>query len=254
MRDLEGRVAVVTGAASGIGRALAARFAGEGMRVVLADIDGAAVRELGETLRPAAVAQVTDVSDEESVHALADRAYEAFGAVHLLCNNAGVAARGGQPVWETAAADWDWVLGVNLLGVVHGIRAFVPRMLAQGGDAHIVNTASLAGLVSFAGGGAYGASKHAVVTLSEQLALELHELGPSIGVSVLCPGLVRTPMTAQLGFEGGIDPEVVAGHVVEAIREERFWVLTHPEWTDLVRVRCTGIIEGTAPQAPAPSP
>ncbi|MGH8909022.1 MAG: SDR family NAD(P)-dependent oxidoreductase [Egibacteraceae bacterium] len=275
MKELQGRVAVVTGAGSGIGRGLAVRFAQEGMQVVLTDIDEEALRALEGTLGPAAIAHVTDVSDEESVRALADRAYEAFGAVHVLCNNAGVVGPPG-PVWESTAADWEWVLGVNLLGVVHGIRVFVPRMLTQGSDAHIVNTASLAGLVSFPGVGAYGASKHAVVTLSEQLALELREHGAAIGVSVLCPALVRTRIfeaernrPARLRNPGqrpnlpdervtefsaaGLEPDVVADAVVNAIRDSRFSVLTHPEWLDAISARCAGIVEGTGPHTPKPS-
>jgi NAD(P)-dependent dehydrogenase (short-subunit alcohol dehydrogenase family) len=276
MRELQGRVAVVTGAASGIGRALAVRFAQEGMRVVLADIDGEALDALEGALGHTAIAHVTDVSNEASVHTLADRTYEAFGAVHILCNNAGVVTMSPGPVWESTAADWEWVLGVNLLGVVHGIRVFFPRMLTQGSDAHIVNTASMAGLVSFPGIGAYGASKHAVVALSEQLALELHEHGADIGVSVLCPGLVNTriieaernrparlrnPSSPPVPPDNlvaeflatGLAPDLVADATVEAIREQRFYVLTHPVWLEAIKTRCAGIIEGTGPQAPQSS-
>lgn len=277
MREFQDRVAVVTGAASGIGRALAIRFAKAGMRVTLADVDGEALRALAGTLGPTAIVHVTDVSDEASVRALADRVYEVFGAVHVLCNNVGVCVTSPRPVWESTAADWEWVLGVNLLGVVHGIRVFVPRMLAQGSAAHIVNTASLAGLVSFAGVGPYGASKHAVVTLSEQLALELREHGADIRVSLLCPGLVKTrileaernrptrlrnpgqrptlpdELVAQF-FATALEPDELAEAVVEAIRDERFYVLTHPEWLNAIRARCTRIAEGAAPQAPKPTP
>ena len=180
MESFQGKVAVITGAASGIGRALAQRCVQEGMKVVLADIEeGATV--LGVR---------TDVAQAAEVAALAQRTLESFGAVHLLFNNAGVAA--GGPLWEMSLQDWEWVLGVNLWGVVHGIRTFVPLLLQQGSEAHIVNTASIAGLVSTPGLGVYNVTKHSVVTLSETLYQELQQTGAPVHVSVLCPGWVNT--------------------------------------------------------------
>ena len=193
MKDLSGKVAVVTGGASGIGRALAERFVAEGMRLVLADIEEKALAGAAEELGAAGatvVPVVTDVSKEASVMALADRAYAELGAVHVLCNNAGVATGGLS--WELTEADWQWTLGVNLWGVIHGVRAFVPRMIAGGDDGHVVNTASMAGLLSAPFMGPYNASKFAVVTISEVLHHELAMTGAKVKVSVLCPGFVAT--------------------------------------------------------------
>ena len=187
------KVAVITGAASGIGRGLAERFAAEGMKVVLADVEEEALAKLEADLKAkdATVLTVrTDVSNATEVENLAVQTLEAFGAVHILCNNAGVVC--SRPVWEHTLADWEWVLGVNLWGVIHGIRSFVPRMLAQGNECHIVNTASILGLVSGSGEGIYKVSKHGVVVLSETLADELAQKGANIQVHVLCPGWVRT--------------------------------------------------------------
>ncbi|HSM76404.1 MAG TPA: SDR family NAD(P)-dependent oxidoreductase, partial [Bryobacteraceae bacterium] len=193
MKEFRNRVAVVTGAASGIGRALAVRFAAEGMKVVLADVEEPALQAAAQELRDAGAAVLalrTDVSQEADVEALAVRTYEAFGGAHIVCNNAGVASR-TVPSWEQTSADWQWVLSVNLWGVIHGIRAFVPRMLSSGGEGHIVNTASLAGLTSSPGLAPYNASKHAVATISESLYFELLAVPSSIRVSVLCPGWVN---------------------------------------------------------------
>jgi NAD(P)-dependent dehydrogenase (short-subunit alcohol dehydrogenase family) len=193
MKDFSGRIAVVTGAASGIGRALAERCAREGMRVVLADVEPGPLAEVEAGLRAGggtALAVRTDVSQAKDVEALAQKTLDAFGATHLLFNNAGVATSG--TVWESSLADWEWVIGVNLWGVIHGVRAFAPIMLAQDAEGHIVNTASLSGLISFPRGGAYAATKHGVVTLSEALHHELAERGERVKVSVLCPGLVQT--------------------------------------------------------------
>ncbi|HEY6460289.1 MAG TPA: SDR family NAD(P)-dependent oxidoreductase [Polyangiaceae bacterium] len=276
MRDLKGKVAVVTGGASGIGRAMAERFAREGMKVVIADVEEKALAQaaaaIGETADVIAVR--TDVSRWEDVAALADAAYAKFGATHVLCNNAGV-ARGGL-AWEMSAQDWDWVLGVNMWGVVHGIRAFVPRMIAQGGG-HVVNTASIAGLVSPPGMAAYCASKHAVVGLSECLHHEFAITGnaSTMHVSVVCPAWVKTNIadatrnqpeaakaaqkapTAQEAMldsfvrnaiAGGIPAAEVADQVLAAIVEERFWILTHPHLTKSVERRTRGIVEGKAPK------
>jgi NAD(P)-dependent dehydrogenase (short-subunit alcohol dehydrogenase family) len=170
MQEFEGKVAVVTGAASGMGLAFAERFAQEGMKVVLADVEEQALEAAVQELRRKetdVLGVVTNVSDAGAVDRLASRTLETYGKVHVVCNNAGVALHTGQGVWEHSLNDWQWLMGVNFWGVLHGIRTFVPVMLAQDEDAHIVNTSSLAGLV--AGSGAYGATKHAVVSLSESL-------------------------------------------------------------------------------------
>ncbi|MGH7308636.1 MAG: SDR family NAD(P)-dependent oxidoreductase, partial [Candidatus Rokuibacteriota bacterium] len=188
---LSGRVGVVTGGGSGIGRALAEALAREGMRLVVADVDESGMAATVAAIRAGggeAIAVRTDVSDLEQVRALADRAWAAFGGVHVLCNNAGVAVWGGL---ETATQrDWQWVLGVNLWGVIHGLLAFLPRMIDQGQGGHVVNTASMAGLIASQGLGVYNTSKYAVVGLSETLAKDLRPYG--IGVSVLCPMGVAT--------------------------------------------------------------
>ncbi|HXU91844.1 MAG TPA: SDR family NAD(P)-dependent oxidoreductase, partial [Methylomirabilota bacterium] len=191
--DLRDKTAVITGGASGIGRALTLRFAREGANVVVADVDAPGMEAVAAEARGfgvKAVAVATDVSQLAQVQALALRAFESFGAVHVLCNNAGVAAWGG--LESASHRDWQWVLGVNLWGVIHGVRSFVPRMIAQGEPAHVVNTASLAGLSSNPFLGVYNVTKHAVVTLSETLAQELAIMGTPVRVSVLCPGFVQT--------------------------------------------------------------
>jgi NAD(P)-dependent dehydrogenase (short-subunit alcohol dehydrogenase family) len=275
MQDVRGKVAVVTGAASGIGRALAERFAAEGMKVVLADIEQAALTRTVDALaaRGATVRAVpTDVARSGGVEALAAETLNAFGAVHLLCNNAGVVTAG--PTWELSVADWEWVLGVNLWGVIHGIRTFVPIMLRQDTECHIVNTASMAGLVSTPMNAPYNVSKHGVVTLSETLQHDLSLRGARIKVSVLCPGWVNTriiesernrpadlaagastPTPEQQAMEDtvrqllatGLPPEQVAARVFAAIREERFYVLTHPEWKEMIRTRMEDILEERPP-------
>lgn len=277
MKELSGKVAVVTGAASGIGRALADRFASEGMKVVLADVDAEALQRAEGELRNsgAAVAgRPTDVSKAEDVEALAEFAVDTFGAVHVVCNNAGVGV--GGVTWQNTVKDWEWVLGVNLWGVIHGIRSFVPRMLAQGGECHVVNTASGAGLHTRPWLAMYCASKHAVVALSESLYHELSLSGSTVRVSVLCPAVVNTrigesernrPEQLRDGASAGVPsqqmqvmeqafrallatglpPERVAEHVVEAIREERFYILTHEETKERVRARMEDILESRNP-------
>ncbi|MCX8474641.1 MAG: SDR family NAD(P)-dependent oxidoreductase [Sphingomonas sp.] len=194
MRELKGRTAVITGAGSGIGAALARRAAAEGMNVVLADIQRAEAAAVAEEIgTDRALAVHCDVTDEASVTALADAAYARFGAVDLLCNNAGIVPGGRhRRVWEYTPGDWHWSIGVNLYGVVHGLRVFVPRMITQGTPAHILNTASVAGMVSGSGSACYGAAKHAVVRVTEALYAGLREEQAPIGVTMLCPGLVRT--------------------------------------------------------------
>lgn len=276
MRELKGKVAVVTGAASGIGRAMAERFAREGMRLVLADVQEGPLGEARDAIGRGgveAIAVRTDVSRWEEVDALAKRAFEAYGAAHVLCNNAGVGA--GGLCWEMPAADWEWVLGVNLWSVVHGIRAFVPRMIAQG-EGHVVNTASIAGLLSAPGMGPYCATKHAVVAISECLHHDLTITGNAskVHVSVVCPAWVKTniadaarnrPASARAAKErspqeqmleelvraavaGGIPAAEVADQVLQAVVEERFWVLTHPKTKKAVERRMRGILEGTLPE------
>ena len=275
MRELRGKTAVVTGAASGIGRALAHRFAVEGMQVVLADIEPGPLEEAAAALRDegaTVLAVPTDVSRGDQVQALADRAVERFGRVDVVCNNAGVSV--GGPIWECTVADWEWVLGVNLWGVIHGVRTFVPILLRQGGEGHVVNTASVAGLTSGPFMGIYNVTKHGVVTLSETLHKDLRLLGSSIRVSVLCPGFVNTriadsdrnrpsPLANPVERErpeelermiramlaSGLPPAQVAAMVVDAIRTERFYVLTHPDLTRLVRQRMEDILEQRVPEA-----
>ncbi|HZA00466.1 MAG TPA: SDR family NAD(P)-dependent oxidoreductase [Acidimicrobiales bacterium] len=276
MDDFEGKVAVVTGAASGIGRALATRFAREGMHVVLADVDGAALDEatgaVGTEPGAGDVAGVaTDVRDPAAVDALADAAYGRFGAVHVLCNNAGVAV--GGMAWTVPADRWRWIVEVNLLGVAHGIRSFVPRMIEQG-EGHVVNTASAAGLLTSPMMGPYTATKHAVVALSESLHFDLQVTGASLGVSVLCPEFVRTniadaervrpddvaPAEGATNFSAdqirgfldalvdtGIDPAEVAEQVVDAVRTGRFWILTHPTTLPAVQRRWDAIASDGQP-------
>jgi NAD(P)-dependent dehydrogenase (short-subunit alcohol dehydrogenase family) len=251
----DGKVAVVTGGGSGIGRALALAFAREGARVVLADVDRAAMTAVAKevrALKAKALTVRTDVTRLASVQALADRAWKAFGGVDVLCNNAGVAAWGG--LERATHRDWQWVLGVNLWGVIHGIEAFVPRMIAEGRRGHVVNTASMAGLIASQGLGVYNTSKYAVVGLSETLAKDLRPHG--IGVSVLCPMGVETRIRESernrppaLRNEGGTEtaaveligrylaPEAVAQMVLAAIRRGELYVITHDEGLEPLRRR-----------------
>jgi NAD(P)-dependent dehydrogenase (short-subunit alcohol dehydrogenase family) len=241
-------VAVVTGGASGIGLALAERFAAEGMSVVLADVDEPRLREVEARLSEGgtdAVGVVCDTSSADAVDALAAAVLDRFGAAHVLCNNAGVAGVGD--AWRGDIGLWHRVVGINLMGVVHGIRAFLPIMSEQG-EGHIVNTASMAGLIAMPGAAPYNATKHGVVAISEGLFIELRATGSPVGVSVLCPGFVRTrllegepdvpaasPIAAMMshvlraGVEAGLDPADIAAEVVDAIRAERFWILTHAD-------------------------
>jgi NAD(P)-dependent dehydrogenase (short-subunit alcohol dehydrogenase family) len=273
MRELRGKVVVVTGGASGIGRALAERFAAEGAKVALADVEPGALDEAAAALRArgtAVLAVPTDVSKAEQVQALCDRTVAEFGRVDVVCNNAGVAVSG--PAWEHTLADWEWVLGVNLWGVIHGVRTFVPVMLRQGGEGHIVNTASAAGLTSNPFMSIYNVTKHGVVTLSETLHKELGMLGAPIKVSVLCPGFVQTRILdaernrpaalqnpgntvqnpqfedmARAAIAAGLPPAEAAARVVDAVKNERFYVLTHPEFAQGVRERMEDILEDRNP-------
>jgi NAD(P)-dependent dehydrogenase (short-subunit alcohol dehydrogenase family) len=262
MDELHGRVAVVTGAASGVGRALCEAFAAEGMHVVAADVDPARLGEAAEQIAAESGAEVlavpADVSRREDVDALARAAVERFGKVHVLCNNAGVTRPG--PAWELTHEQWEWVIGVDLWGVIHGIEAFVPRMIEHGEPAHVVNTASVGGLVAFPGLAAYSAAKFGVVGLSESLAHDLRAAGAPIGVSVLCPGPIATSFRAHSrALQPGADeaerlPDVagefdwrsaedVARDVVAAVKAGRFWILTHPAYKETIERRCRGIVE-----------
>jgi NAD(P)-dependent dehydrogenase (short-subunit alcohol dehydrogenase family) len=271
MKHFKDRVAVVTGAASGIGLALAERFAAEGMKVVMADIEGAALATAAEGLRgkaPAVLATPVDVSRPEDVERLARETYQAFGAAHVLCNNAGVAVIGA--VHEHTLADWQWVINVNLWGVIHGVRAFLPRMLAGGDEGHIVNTASMAGLTTAPFMSVYDVTKHGVVALSESMYKELQVTGSPIGVSVVCPGLIDTnimrssrnrpealaeagkagPMAQAFGqsladrLAGGYPPSEVAAQVARGIREDRFYIVpAQPEVKGGIAIRAQDLIE-----------
>ncbi len=255
MTELGGGVAVVTGGASGIGRAMAERFARERAKVVVADIDARALAAVVDSIKARggeALGVPTDVTDLSSVQALAAAAFEAFGKVSVLCNNAGVALWGG--LESATHRDWQWVLGVNLWGVIHGVEAFVPRMIASKEPGHIVNTASMAGLVATRGLGVYNTSKYAVVGLSETLAKDLRSY--HIGVSVLCPMGVATQIResarnrpADLTNDAPsavesvelmgrtLAPAVVAEMVLSAIRANRLYVITHEEGLEALRRR-----------------
>ena len=279
MQEFGGRVAVVTGGASGIGFSLASAFAAEGMKVVLGDIEAPALDEAVAKLTATGAEVIgvrTDVSDAAQVQALADAAVARFGAVHVLCNNAGVGAGGLS--WEAPLDTWEWVLGVNLWGVIHGLRSFVPILMQQP-EAHVVNTASVAGLVAGPFMGPYNASKHAVVALSETLHHEMALMAPHVHVSVLCPGWVQTRIAesarnrpdtpgnmpeANAGFaqvlapliDNGMPPAAVAATVLGAIRSEQFWILPHDEseefWVGFVNKRAQSLVDRANPTIQAP--
>jgi NAD(P)-dependent dehydrogenase (short-subunit alcohol dehydrogenase family) len=276
MQELRGKVAVVTGGASGIGLAMAERFAREGMKLVLADVERGRLDEATARLRADGVevlATLTDVSDAAQMDALGAATLDAFGAAHVVCNNAGVAL--GGRMWELTTADWKWVIDVNLWGVIHGVRVFAPHLIAQD-EGHIVNVASVAGLLSVPGLGPYSVTKHGVVTLSETLYGELVATDSKVRVSVVCPAWVKTgifdadrnrpaadsnPETEQeakrlekykqlgaLLLSNAMTASEVADRVFEAVAEERFYVLPHAEVTAAVQGRLANIVESRNPE------
>ena len=271
MQSFQNKIAVVTGAASGIGKAMSKRFASEGMHLVLADIESAPLSEFASELRASGsrvIFQQVDVSKPDHLQALAAQAYSEFGSVHLLCNNAGILPPGA-PVWNEPLSTWHWALNVNFFGVLHGVQAFVPRMLEANHEAHIVNTASLAGLTARPLMSAYNVSKHAVVALSECLHAELQLTSDKIHVSVLCPAFAKTRLAestrnqpgphadpaASFGFyealkhtvEEGTPPEHIAEAVLQAVRDNKFWILTHPQFDQSIRDRFESILARTNP-------
>ena len=273
MQDLADRVAVITGAASGIGQSLARRFAREGMKLVLADIEEAALLEVEKELRlggTPVLAVKTDVSRKASVFALADRAFDAFGRVHIVCNNAGVSGGLGH-IWDIPDQDWEWIMAVNVYGVLHGIQAFVPRMIEHGEEGLILNTSSVVGLTTGTSS-AYGVTKHAVTRMTEGLHYDLRAAGSKLRAALLVPGATATnilyadrnrPQTllvprneeAQAALiqrrqtrheqlqEIGMTPEQLADITLEGIRQDRLYIIADPERTTReVRLRMEGIV------------
>lgn len=271
LTEFQGRVAVVTGAASGIGKALCERFAREGMRIVMADVEHERLKHAAadvEALGAEVLFVRTDVSRADDLSALRDATLERFGAVHVLCNNAGVFA--GGLCWDAISTDWEWVMGVNVYGILHGIRAFVPYMLEQNEPGHVVNTCSMAGLINMPLSGAYSVSKHAALSLTETLYHELRIKQSPVGVSALCPELIRTRIghsernrpahlkrpegsatpeqtlveqAIKSSTEGGIEPAVMADRVYHGIREDRFYLLAEEgtSWDHACRTRLDDI-------------
>jgi len=280
MKDFAGKTAVVTGAASGMGRAFAERFAAEGMKVVLADIEApaldAAVAQMSDAGHDV-IGVLTDVSKQEALQELAQRAVDAYGKVHVVCNNAGVDGYLGT-IWEASPRDWQWTFGVNFWGVVHGVTAFMPILLAQGEEAHIVNTSSATAIVP--GSNIYSVTKHAVLAYSEAIYAQLKQIDAKVGISALCPGTVNTKLFyggrnrpeelrnpgQSFGNEPGdearvtlrgvlaqsIPPSDVADILLDAIRNERFYVLTDEAWDERSRLREEAILARGVPPAQRP--
>jgi NADP-dependent 3-hydroxy acid dehydrogenase YdfG len=280
MKKFKDKVAVITGAASGIGYGIAQRCVQEGMKVVLADIEAGALEQAADKLlgcNGKVLSVPTDVSKIDDVNALAQKTIDAFGAVHLLFNNAGV-VRGG-PIWKNSLADWEWIIGVNLWGLIHGVKVFVPIMLDQQTECHIVNTSSIAGLNSGSGSGLYRVTKHGIVAYSESLYHDLRAIKAKIGVSVLCPGSVNTRITESQRnrpsrlqnpkrkqnltpeqadnlerffrqVRNGMTPAQVADQVFEAIKENSFYIITPSKYIEAVKMRMEDIIQGRNPTLP----
>lgn len=269
--ELAGKTAVITGGASGIGLAMAERFGAEGMNVVIADVEEKALNEANDALLAKGIdsrAMRCDVSDLGSIEALADFAYEEFGNVHILCNNAGVVHR--DRVWEASIESWEWVIGVDLWGPIYGVKTFVPRMIASGEPGHVINTASTAGILAFPGICSYDVAKQGVVALSEVLLVDARNAGVPILASVLCPGVVRTKIGisernrpgnvqgAGFGTQGlttateAMDPEQVADDVLAAVRDGKFWIMTHPRYVGLAQERAQSMGNGGVPPVPSP--
>lgn len=275
MKEFKNRVAVVTGAASGIGRGIADRCQQEGMKIVLADIEEETLKKTEEEVKTAGadtLAVLIDVSKAEDIESLAKKTLDAFGAVHLLFNNAGVSVNARTSISENTLADWEWIMGVNLWGVIHCLRKFVPIMLQQKTVGHIVNTASIAGFMSTPGMAIYHVTKHGIVTLSETLYHELKLKESKIGVSVLCPGFVRTQIlesernrptdlrnpsnnkNADQEFENVIQEGMTPGQVTEkvfnAIQENKFYIFTHREFKKIFQLRFEDILQERNPTLP----
>jgi len=280
VKDFFGKTAVVTGAASGIGRALSEKFARLGMNVVMADIESRSLARAERQIDADTLAVETDVSDADSVEHLAEESFDRFGPVHVLCNNAGVFVGGS--MWDAPLEDYEWLMRVNVWGVIHGIRSFVPRMIAHGEPAHVVNTSSMAGLTSLPYAGIYHMTKHAVMGLSECLHHELRLADTRVHASVLCPELIATrihqaernrpdglkggttapggKLAQELidkaiseGVESGIPPARIADRVVDAIRDERFYILAEDAWRDTCNARLEDIREGRNPTLAPPA-
>ena len=274
MKELKGKVAAVTGAASGLGRAMALAFADQGMHVALGDVaDTSDVFAAVEAKGVSALAMKLDVSKPQEVEAFAELIDKDLGGAHVVCNNAGVSPLGA--AWEMSLDDWRWIVDVNLWGVIHGVRSFVPRLLKRN-EGHVVNTASVAGIINPPGSSAYNVTKHAVVALSETLHHDLRERGSAVGVSVLCPAyvptgiadsernrpagiqatvktkemLAREQMLKKAVSSGRLSADDVAKAVVQAIKEERFYILTHPRIKGAIGARMEDILNDRTPRNP----
>ena len=274
MKDFAGKVAVITGAASGMGRAMVRKAASEGMHVLAGDIDEAGLAETVGGLENAQL-MLTDVTSPDANEALATAALERFGGIHLVHLNAGVLTGGF--TWENTVDDWRWVLDVNLWGVIHGVRSFIPRMLEKGEDGHVVITASVGGLTTGGLLGPYSTSKYGAVAIAESLQREMGIIGAPIGVSCLCPGPVATgifraernrpdtyddtcgPMSADAeaaayhralinATDEGIDPTEIPEMVFEAMKDDKFWIFPHPEFKERIAARTESIINETNPE------
>lgn len=282
MKEFKDRVAVITGAASGIGRAIADRCVAEGMKVVLADIDKDSLVQLENEFKSTGatvLAVPTDVTKASDIDVLAQKTLDTFGAVHLLFNNAGVAMVSPDTIWESTLQDWEWIMGVNVWGVIHGVHKFVPLMLKQETEGHIINTASISGITYGSSVGTYRVSKHAVVALSETLYSELAQKGAKLKVTVVCPGYANTQLleaernrpvelqneipdelgseleqlkqTFQERIQMGVSPEEVAEKVFDAIQNEQFYVFTQfEEFRHVIQERMESILQHHNPKTP----